>query len=70
MFKVQGLRSKMVFGFDIIWSIIVLACAIWVIYDVFANQKKMVTWEKVTWTIFAILFSVIVAIVYYFKYKR
>lgn len=43
-----------------------IACAIWVIYDVFANQKKMTVGMKVLWTVLAIVFSVITAIVYYF----
>ena len=42
-----------------------LACAIWVIYDVFANNKKLTTGMKVLWTVLAIFFSIITAIVYY-----
>ena len=48
-----------------------LAAMIWVIYDVFVNHKGMSMGKKVLWTIFAILFSIITAIVYYFiVYKR
>ncbi len=54
----------MIFG-TIGW-LIGLAAMIWVIYDVFANQKRMSTGKKVLWTVFAILFSIITAIVYYF----
>jgi len=43
-----------------------LAAMIWVIYDVFVNHKGMSMGKKVLWTIFAILFSIITAIVYYF----
>lgn len=50
--------------------IIALICAIWVIYDVWANQKKMGGGEKVLWTILALIFSIITAIVYYFMKKK
>lgn len=46
-----------------------LACAVWVIYDVFANNKKLKTGTKVIWTIAAILFNILTAIVYFFVYK-
>ncbi len=49
----------------IIW-IIALLCAIWVIYDVLAKNKKLSTGMKVLWIILALLFSIITAIVYYF----
>lgn len=51
-------------------GIIGLAAAIWVIYDVFTNQKKMDTGKKVLWTIAAILFSIITAIVYLIVNKK
>lgn len=50
--------------------IIALICAIWVIYDVWANQKKMGGGEKVVWTILALVFSILTAIVYYFMKKK
>ncbi len=51
-------------------GIIALICAIWVIYDVWTNQKKMKQEHKIIWTIVAILFNVLTAIVYYFVVKR
>ncbi|MEI6731461.1 MAG: PLDc N-terminal domain-containing protein [archaeon] len=51
-------------------SIIALVCAVWVIYDVLAVQKRIGTGEKVLWVILAILFSIITAIVYYFVKKK
>lgn len=51
-------------------GIIALICAIWVIYDVWINQKKMSFGSKLLWTIFAIFFNIITAIVYYFKKKK
>ncbi len=47
-----------------------IVCAVWVIYDVFANNRKLSDGLKVVWTVLAILFSIITAIVYYFVYKR
>ncbi len=49
--------------------IIALICAVWVIYDVWVNQK-MTTGSKAIWTIFALFFSIITAIVYYLTKKR
>ena len=46
-------------------SLIGLACAVWVIYDVIANQKKMGTGMKILWIILALFFSIITAIIYY-----
>ena len=51
-------------------GILALICAIWVIYDVFSNQKAMTTGKKVVWLIFALLFSIITAIVYYLLKKK
>ena len=51
-------------------GIIALACAIWVIYDVWANRKSMPAGNKILWTIFAIIFSIVTAIIYYFQRKK
>lgn len=53
-----------------ILGILALVCAVWVIYDVFANNRKLTTGLKIVWTVLAILFSIITAIVYYFVYKK
>jgi hypothetical protein len=45
-------------------GIVALVCAVWVIYQVWAVNKSMSTGAKVIWTIFAILFNIITAIVY------
>jgi hypothetical protein len=50
--------------------IIAVLCAILVIYDVWTNQKKLSTGMKVLWTVLAIVFSIITAIVYYFVKKK
>lgn len=52
------------------WSIIAVLAAIWVIYDVFTIQKKMKENTKIMWTILAVLFSIVTAIVYYFVVKK
>jgi len=54
---------------SVLWIISVL-CAVWVIYDVFTVNKKLSSGKKVLWTVLAVLFSIITAIVYYFMYKK
>ena len=54
---------------SLFWIIGVL-CAVWVIADVFTNQKRMKIEIKILWTVLAIIFSVITAIVYYFVVKK
>jgi hypothetical protein len=53
-----------------ILGVIGLICAIWVIYDIVVNQKKLKTVHKVIWIVCAIFFSIITAIVYYFVVKK
>jgi len=55
--------------FGSILGLIALICAVLVIYDVFAKNKKLSDGMKILWTILALLFSIITAIVYYFVYK-
>jgi prolipoprotein diacylglyceryltransferase len=55
------------FGF---FGIIAFICAVWVIYDIVTNQKKMNDTHKLIWIIAAIVFSIITAIVYYFIVKN
>ncbi len=51
-------------------GLIALVCAVWVIYDVFTQQKKWDDGKKIIWIICAILFSIITAIVYYLVVKK
>ena len=53
----------------IIWIEAVI-CAIWVIYDVLAKNKKLKDTEKLVWIICAVLFSIITAIVYWIIKKK
>ena len=48
-----------------ILGIIALVAAIWVIYDVLANNKGLSNGMKLLWIVLAIFFSIITAIVYY-----
>ncbi|MBK8399172.1 MAG: PLDc N-terminal domain-containing protein [Leptospiraceae bacterium] len=51
-------------------SIVAIIAAVWVIYDVFMVKKNMSLGEKILWTVCAIFFSIITAIVYYFLKKK
>jgi len=53
-----------------IFYIIAIICAVWVIYDVWAVNNKYGTGGKVIWSIFALLFSVVTAVVYFFVGKK
>jgi len=55
--------------FGSIFGLIALICAIWVIYDVFAKNRKLSDGMKIAWTVLAIVFNIITAIVYYLVYK-
>ncbi|MCC7574728.1 PLDc N-terminal domain-containing protein [Candidatus Woesearchaeota archaeon] len=59
----------MVLGQGLI-GIIALICAIWVIHDVWTNQKKMKKERKIIWTVLAVILSIITAIAYYFIEKK
>jgi prolipoprotein diacylglyceryltransferase len=64
----------MVLGLNGTWSavigIVAVVCAVWVIYDVWTKNKKLNDTEKIVWTVFAILLSILTAIVYYFLKKK
>ena len=51
--------------FGSIIGLIALVCAIWVIYDVLVNNKRLSTGVKIIWIVCAILFSILTAIVYF-----
>ncbi len=51
------------------WIVAVL-CAVWVIYDVWSNQRHMKTEMKLVWTVRGVVFSISTAIVYYFVVKN
>lgn len=49
--------------------VLVIVCTIWVIYDIWTNSKKE-TPIKILWTVLALAFSVLTAIIYYIRQKR
>jgi len=53
-----------------IWWLIGVACAVWVIYDIVTSQKKMKSEHKLLWIIAAVVFNIITAIVYYIVVKK
>lgn len=48
-----------------ILAVVGLVCAVWVIYDAWSKNHRLSETAKVLWTIAAILFSILTAIVYY-----
>jgi len=54
------------YGFNSLLGIIALVAAIWVIYDVFSNNKGLSDGMKIFWVICAIFLSILTAIIYYF----
>ena len=53
-----------------LFYIIGIACAVWVIYDVWAVNQRLSSTSKLIWTIFALLFNIVTAIVYFFVQKK
>lgn len=52
----------------ILWIVGIIA-AVWVIYDVLTNNKRLSTEVKIVWIVCAVLFSILTAIVYFLVYK-
>ncbi|HKL02413.1 MAG TPA: hypothetical protein VJ911_02010 [Cryomorphaceae bacterium] len=52
-----------------ILALVGLGCAVWVIYDAWSKNPRLSEMAKILWTIAAILFSVLTAIVYYVSQK-
>jgi flagellin-like protein len=61
-------------GLSGIWgtivTIVMVLCAVWVIYDVWTNNKRLSDTAKIIWTVFAILLSILTAIVYWLIGKK
>ncbi len=51
-------------------SALALFCCVWVIYEVWAVNKNLTTGYKILWTLGALVFNFITAILYYFMVKR
>jgi len=52
-------------AFGSLIGVIALICAVWVIYDVLVNNKRLSDGMKILWIVCAVIFSIITAIVYY-----
>jgi high-affinity Fe2+/Pb2+ permease len=56
-----------IFGYGgLLW----LVSAIWIVYDIMTNEKKMKQEHKLIWIIAGIIGGIITAIVYYLVVKR
>ena len=51
--------------FSGILGVVAIIAAIWVIYDVLVNNKRLSDGMKVLWVVLAVFFSIITAIIYY-----
>lgn len=49
--------------------LISLAAAVWVIYQVWEKNERLTTTHKILWTIAAILFNILTAVVYFLLEK-
>ncbi len=52
----------------LIWLLGII-CAVWVIYDVWTKNPRLSETNKILWTIFALIFNIVAAVVYYFVHK-
>ncbi len=43
-----------------------IIATVWVIYDLWAKNQRLTDTEKLVWTIAAVAFSILTAIIYYF----
>ncbi|MCB0569899.1 MAG: PLDc N-terminal domain-containing protein [Phaeodactylibacter sp.] len=57
-------------GFNLLIGLISLAAFVWVAYEVWGVNKRISNGTKVIWTVAALFFSIITAIVYYVVEKR
>ncbi len=46
-------------------GVVAVVAAVWVIYDVWTQRRSMDQTQKIIWTIAAVIFSIVTAIVYY-----
>ncbi|MDP4039817.1 MAG: PLDc N-terminal domain-containing protein [Candidatus Pacearchaeota archaeon] len=52
-------------AFGTIFGVLAIIAALWVIYDVLVNNKRLSDGMKVLWIICAVIFSIITAVIYY-----
>ena len=46
-------------------GVIAVLAAVWVIYDIIVNNKRLSDGMKVLWAVCAVLFSIITAVIYF-----
>ena len=51
-------------------GLIGLIAAAWVIYDLWTKNKRLSDTEKLVWTIAAVVFNILTAVIYYFTQKQ
>ena len=57
-------------AFGSLLGILGILAFVWIIYDIFTNQKSMDNGKKALWIILGLFFSIITAIIYYFVVKK
>ncbi len=45
-------------------------CSLWVIYQVWGKNRRFTDTEKLIWTISAVVFGVLTALIYYFTQNK
>ena len=68
-YRMMGFNSGIVYGYyglGWLFGIIAIIAAIFLIYDVLANNRRLSSGMKLLWLILAVFFSIITAIIYYF----
>lgn len=53
----------------ILWAV-GIACIVYVLVDVWSGSKRLSDGQKILWTVLALLFSIVTAIVYFILFKR
>jgi len=53
-----------------VFYLLALPSAVWLIYDVWQVNKKLNNNHRILWTLFAFVFNIGAAIIYYFTQKR
>lgn len=51
-------------------GILAIIAAVYVIYDVWTDNKRLNETQKLIWTIAALFFSIVTAAAYYWSFKR
>ena len=51
-------------------GLISLVCTVWVIYEVWSKNPRLSETNKILWTIFALIFGIAAALIYYLVHVR